>query len=175
MSSSRPLAYVLTLLVLCPSLAAAAAKPAVQDQGEVVPARARSATPIQPAIQKQLSEGTTWRAFQRQNGTWRAMWNEKTKTPHRAFGPSIALPGFEATAEGVDRSVRRFIGANPALFDGVTELELASARLVNNTWYVRYRQTVGGVAVLFEDWEFRVSPQGKLFMFGTDAHRPQGG
>ena len=49
----------------------------------------------------------------------------------------------------MDRSVRNFIAANPSLFGGVTELELVSARLVNNTWYVRYRQTVGGIPVLF--------------------------
>ncbi len=173
MSSSRLTAFVLTLALS--SSSATAVKRAIQDPGDVTPARARGTMVASPAFQKQLSEGATWRSFQSRNGAWRAIWNETTRTPHRAFGPSIALPGFAATSEGVDASVRRFIMANSALFDGVTQLSLVNARNVNNTWYVRYRQNVGGIQVLYEDWEFRVSSDGRLFMFGTDAKRPEGG
>jgi hypothetical protein len=51
-------------------------------------------------------------------------------------------------------------------------LETASISQAGSLWYVSYRRLVGGLPVLFADWEFRVSTSGRLVMFGADTHRP---
>src|SRR5262245_53211856 len=41
--------------------------------------------------QAALGARGTWRGFQSRYGAWSAIWNEVTGSPHRAFGPPIAL------------------------------------------------------------------------------------
>lgn len=124
------------------------------------------------ARQIALSRGPAWCAFQSRHGTWRAVWNEGTQTPHRAFGTPIALRGFANDPDAVDRAVRAFIAENPDLFGGRPVLETARSRRIGNTWYVSYRQKIDGMTVLFSDWEFRVGSNGRLFAFGADARTP---
>jgi hypothetical protein len=125
----------------------------------------------EPARQHALARGPEWRAFTARHGSWTAQWNAITGTPHRASGPSFRLAGFRDDEAGVDAAVRRFIAENPGLFAGAPQIEKASIRLAGNLWYASYRQTVGGVPVLNSDWEFRVTRDGRLAMFGADAHR----
>src|SRR5206468_7515808 len=96
------------------------------------------------------------------HGSWNAMWNEATGTPHRALGPGIALDGYADDPAAVDQAVRGFIAANASLFGGPVDLATAAVHRAGNIWYVRYRQTIGGVPVLFSDWEFRVAANGRL-------------
>ena len=124
-----------------------------------------------PARQAELGRSAAWRDFQARHGHWGAEWNEITGTPHRAVGPAIALPGFVGDADGVDRAVRRFIAGTPGVFGAGLSLETAAVVRAGNVWHVRYRQIVGGVPVLFEDWEFDVGTNGNLMAFGADAHR----
>lgn len=124
-----------------------------------------------PARQIALARAPSWLAFQRRHGDWRATWNEATATPHRAFGRGIPLAGFSGDAAGLDRAVRGFVAEHPDLFAGVPDLELAGAHRARGVWYVRYRQEIHGTPVLFSDWEFRVAADGRLMMFGADAHR----
>ena len=124
-----------------------------------------------PARQAELGRSAAWRDFQARHGHWGAEWNQITGTPHRAVGPAIALPGFVGDADGVDRAVRRFIAGTPGVFGAGLSLETAAVVRAGNVWHVRYRQTVGGVPVLFEDWEFDVGTNGNLMAFGADAHR----
>src|SRR5262245_57251975 len=63
--------------------------------------------------QRALAQSSSWRAFQSRFGAWRALWNEATGTPHRAFGPSIPLAGFANDAASVDQAVRAFIARQP--------------------------------------------------------------
>jgi hypothetical protein len=122
------------------------------------------------ARQQALSEGRSWQAFRARYGHWTAVWNEATTSPHLAFGDAIPLDGPTATADQVDRATRRFISGHPELFGSPT-LATVRAQRIGQVWYVTYRQTVRGVPVLFEDWEFRVGATGRLMMFGADAHR----
>lgn len=134
------------------------------------PAKLLSVQSTDEAKQRALSLGPTWKSFRTANGAWTAVWNEATGTPHRAFGPSIPLRGFAGDAESADRAVRAFIAGHPALFGGPgVQLQTVYAGRHGNLWYVRYRQTIQGVPVLFSDWEFRVGLNGKLMMFGDDA------
>src|ERR1044072_5696252 len=116
-----------------------------------------------------LRSGGAWRDFCARYRAWRAVWNQVTDSPHRAFGPPIPLAGAADDSVSMDHAVRGFISAHAELF-GTPRLESVAARKANHVWYVRYRDTIGGVPVLFADWEFRVGENGRLLMFGADAH-----
>ena len=117
-----------------------------------------------------LQAGTPWREFSARHGPWTALWNTRTASPHRAFGPAIPLPGYADRAEAVEGAVRAFIAGHPALFGSPT-LETRRIRKARGTWYVGFRQTIRGLPVLFSDWEFRVGENGRLSLFGADVHR----
>ena len=156
-------------LLALPAAAAAARAPATPSGVESHPRGFR--LPVHDAARQQaLETGPAWRQFRDRHGDWRGFWNEATPSPHRAVGPSIALGLRSPDPAGVDRAVRTFVAGHADLF-GAPALELVSLRLVRGTWYARYRQTLRGVPVLFEDWEFRVGGNGRLMMFGADAHR----
>jgi hypothetical protein len=123
------------------------------------------------ARQQAMSSGAAWLGFRAKNGEWTALWNEQTGTPHRAFGKGIALAGFSNDAAGVDRAVRRFVSSNPELFGSDLQLVLNRAQRRGDKWYVSYTQHIDGLPVLFSDFEFRIGANGRLSMFGADAHR----
>lgn len=165
-----------TLIAAAWILAAAAtsvsAREAVEDAGAAAsaPAAVLSVRAGDPARQHALTNGAAWRSFRARYGGWQVLWNEATGTPHRAFGPSIPLAGFAGDAASADRAVRAFVAAHPELFGGSgIELQTAYVGRHGDVWYVRYRQTVQGVPVLFSDWEFRVGTNGRLMLFGADA------
>src|SRR5919197_5403275 len=159
----------LALAVLAPGVGAGTRVPELGN-GDLIPPGLKPVAIDSPALQQSLSRGPAWRSFSTQHGGWRALWNQATATPHRAFGPGISLPGFAPQPSAVDRAVRAFIAGHPELFGQGPTLETIAVHPVQGLWYVRYRQTLGGVAVLFADWEFRVSADGRLFMFGADAY-----
>jgi hypothetical protein len=117
-----------------------------------------------------LESSAAWRTFRARHGDWRALWNAATGTPHRAVGPSIPLAGFAGDSASVDRSIRGFVAENPELFGAGVVIEPRSVRRHGALWYASYRQLVSGLEVLFADWEFRVSANGRLVLFGADAY-----
>ncbi len=112
-----------------------------------------------------------WQQFATRHGAWRGLWSPNSTAPHRASGPPIRLEGFRDEATAVDQAVRRFIAQHPQLFGEALDLETLAVRREGNVWYVRYGQRVDGLPVLFQDWEFRVSANGRLFAFGADPVR----
>ncbi len=172
MLSMRRLVWAIPAsLALSVSIAHAFVHPAQESDGSIDRTEARATRAPRPDVQQALSRGTVWRDFEGRYGSWRAQWNEATSTPHRATGPAIALRGFTNDAASADRSVRDFIARNPSVFGADDGLELASARQAGSVWYVRYRQTIGGIPLLDSDWEFRVGTNGNLMAFGADGHR----
>ncbi len=170
MPSLRRLAWTAPVLLALAAPIVQAAVPTAPSEGTIelrgIPEARRA------KIQQELSRGVEWTGFRSRYGAWRAVWNEVTRTPHRAYGPPVALANFQNDEVGADRAVRGFITQNPDLFGGRPNLELAKATRVNDLWYVRYRQTVAGIPVLYSDWEFRVGANGGLMLFGADAHEP---
>ena len=116
-----------------------------------------------------LDRSESWLAFRARNGEWTAEWNGITATPHRATGPAIALPGFAGDSASIDAAIQRFVAASPGVLGTGTRIEARSVRHHGKVWYASYRQMVGGLEVLFADWEFRVSDGGRLMLFGADA------
>lgn len=158
----RLLPFSLALFLLAP-LAVNAATSSRAVPGAV------AATSIVSAALPERSSGP-WQAFESRHGRWEARWNRLTGSPHRAFGRGIALAGFRDDAPSAEQAVRGFIAGEQELF-GTPELERVAATRANGRWYVRFRQTVEGLPVLFADWEFRVGANGKLSAFGADAIR----
>ena len=158
----RMLPCAFALSILLPGAAFAAAQGRVTN-GAV---EARS---IVSSVQPDRASGA-WRSFESRHGRWEARWNRLTGSPHRAFGKGIALAGFRDDATSAERAVRGFVAGERELF-GTPELESVKTSRVNNRWYVRFRQKVEGLPVLFADWEFRIGENGKLSAFGADAIR----
>jgi hypothetical protein len=117
-----------------------------------------------------LGARASWSRFLARHGAWKASWNLNTGTPHRAIGPPIPLPGYADDARTVDRVVRRFIATEAAVF-GAPTLETIMCERIQSVWVVRYRQTIRGIPVIFDGWDFRVSASGRLLLFGADSRR----
>ncbi|TMQ73664.1 MAG: hypothetical protein E6K81_03560 [Candidatus Eisenbacteria bacterium] len=164
----RTTALVITLLGAT-GLAHAQRAPGGPAVGEVVlptPAVRLARASERPALEAQPS----WRGFLARHGTWQALWNARTGTPHRAFGPPIRIAGRLDDPAAVEAAVRGWIAGEPDLF-GRPTLERRRTIRVRDLWYLSFRQTRGGLPVLGADWEFRLSPSGTLVAFGVDAHR----
>ncbi len=142
---------------------------ATTDAGIRAPG-AGAVVPADAATRARLEAAAPWRGFTDRHGAWTALWNARTASPHRALGPAIPLAGFADRADAVEAALRAFIAGHPGLF-GAPVLERTRAQRVRGTWYVSFRQLVAGLPVLFGDWEFRVSGNGRLLSFGADAHR----
>jgi hypothetical protein len=172
MLSMRRLVWAIPAsLALSVSTAHAFVHPAHEPDGAIDRATTSASRAPRPEVQQALSQGTAWRDFQGRYGQWRAQWNEATSTPHRAIGRAIPLRGFAGDAPSADRAVRDFIASNPSVFGSDDGLKLADASRAGGVWYVRYRQTVGGIPLLDSDWEFRIGDNGNLMAFGADGHR----
>src|SRR2546428_3708922 len=172
MLSPRRLALIpVAFLLLASAAAGALTLPRMRVDGSVPLPMGSPVRIADRARQAELERLPAWTDFLSRHGPWNALWNDATQTPHRAFGRGIPLPGFADHPQDVDRAVRRFVAEHSALFGTPTLATLAVDR-AGGRWYVRYRQTMNGVPVLFSDWEFRVGLNGKLFAFGADLERP---
>lgn len=121
----------------------------------------RSASAPAPSVR-----ASAWQAFRARHGGWSELARESASSRPLAVGPAILLPEFRDDAEGVDRSLRRFVAQNDDLF-GTPSLERTRATRAGNVWYVSYRRTIDGVPVLDDDWEFRVGIGGTLMAFSA--------
>ncbi len=161
---------IATVLALVAAPVAAVRAPEVLTDADISVPGAGAVSLADAEHSANFQRGAPWREFTARHGAWTALWNVRTGSPHRAFGPAIPLPGFADGADAVEAAVRAFIAGNPALF-GTPTLETARVQNVRGTWYVSFHQLVRGMPVLFSDWEFRVGANGNLFVFGADAHR----
>ncbi len=167
MPRTRPLLTLLLAAALLPASARALVTPAAVAPGAVPLASLNTAS---MDARVPAARAAAWASFESRHGRWSVMWDRATGTPHRAFGPSFALPGAANDAASVEGAVRAFVASEPGLF-GAPDLELVSAVRARETWYVRFRERVNGLPVLFADWEFRVGANGALVAFGADAMR----
>ena len=169
--SIRPWRSLVLLVVSVAAwpLTAGAFVPDTATPGEVALAAGARSIEATPERSAALDRSESWLAFRARSGEWTAEWNGITATPHRATGPAIALPGFAGDSASIDAAVQGFVAASPGVFGIGTRIEARSVRHHGKVWYASYRQMVGGLEVLFADWEFRVSDGGQLMLFGADA------
>lgn len=126
-----------------------------------------------PSVQSRLSLAPAWRSFLTRHGGWKALWNETTGTPHRAFGPSIELPGYvERDEPGRMELLRDFLAAErDALGIDPADLILRRSQAVGALRYVSFAQAHRGVEALFSEVELRVhEPSGRVMALGVVWH-----
>ena len=126
-----------------------------------------------PERQILLSRSAPWLEFTARHGTWSVVWNEATGTPHRAFGPSLRLPGGRLLAgERARQASLEFIHEHAGLL-GVDPAKLRCVRVsrARDTWYVSFVQTYEGLDVLLSEVELRISGDGNVVAFGSDYYR----
>jgi len=127
-------------------------------------------------VQSTLSQGAAWTDFARGEGQgWMARFDERTGTPHRAWGPGIDL-GPLSDRDDVEAAMRAFFARNPGLLGVPAEaLSLAKAGYVarTDTWYVRFEQAVPGLVGDVPVYEGAVEARvrfGKLILLGVETY-----
>lgn len=163
--------FILSITLL--ALPAMAREQAEADGSILLPAQKESAMPMDMLIQQTLTASARWQSFIRKHGEWSVQWNEATRTPHRAYGEAIGIPGYSLiTAGNVELASRSFLEENAALLGiNPAELRLAAAREVNRKWYVSFIQVKEGIDVLLSEVELRISENGQVMAFGADFYR----
>jgi hypothetical protein len=164
---------LMCLMAACVSVLRGAGMQAVEEDGSVLlPVQKQGG--IMPDEQRQaaLSRSVQWQTFTSRYGTWSALWNEATGTPHRAFGPSFRLSTgpLSSPVRARDASLA-FIG-NQAAVLGVQagNLRFVRATNVRGKWYVSFVQTHQGRDVLLSELEIRLSGDGRVMAFGSDFY-----
>jgi Zn-dependent metalloprotease len=110
--------------------------------------------------------------FVSSNPNWEYRMNPRTGNFHRAWGEGIQIEGFHnisllSAPQAADLFVKSYastLNLRPA------ELRMLSSNIVNGKAYVKYAQTYNGIDVLNTFVDLRISPNGKVFMFGSDFH-----
>jgi hypothetical protein len=117
-----------------------------------------------------------WRDWAREAG-WRvADWDRFHAYPHRVLGGGLVLPGGPVQdAADLDQRLRAFLSARPDLLHGGRDASLKDVRtqyvgLHGEVWYAHYAQTWRGHRVEQAELTFRVSPEGRIMMTGSDLH-----
>jgi hypothetical protein len=62
-----------------------------QEAEQLFPQQTSQRPVVHAERQAELSRTARWESFTARHGAWTVLWNEATKTPHRAFGPAIPL------------------------------------------------------------------------------------
>ena len=147
-----------------------AANVPAQDGSVLLPAQKNGGKSLNVSKQAELSRSREWQEFTRRNGSWRALWNEATGSPHRAYGNAIPIPGFSNISQGnVEAAAMTFLRAHGSMLKiNPDELRLVRTTEANGRWYVTYRQVKDGIDILFSETELRIFSNGNVMAFGAD-------
>ncbi|NOY06945.1 MAG: T9SS type A sorting domain-containing protein [Chlorobi bacterium] len=123
--------------------------------------------PAPPPLSK---TGAGWSAFTANNPSWNAFFNQATGNPHRAWGKGVQIEGVSSiTAKNAERAGELFLRQfAEVLRIRPDELKLLQAENVNGKWYYSWKQTYKGLDVLNSYTVARVTPDGRVFLFGSD-------
>ena len=164
---------ITVVAILIASAYGASAGQGIEKDGSVfLPSQTRAVSSFNVTQQLMYSSSDPWQRFVEQHGAWGVVWNERTGTPHRAYGDAIRLSGFSLiTSENVADAAMVFINANSELLKVQPEdLRLIRTTEVHGRWYVTYRQVKDGIDVLFSELELRIFSNGNVMAFGSDFY-----
>ncbi|MCK5832855.1 hypothetical protein KAH81_04195 [bacterium] len=101
---------------------------------------------------------------------WRGIINQWTGRPYRAFGKGIEIPHWVETPELAENAVRAFIDDHPDIFCvSSQQIRTVKCKRHLDTWFVIFDQLQDGKRIYGARLDFRISPDGKLFMFGDQT------
>ena len=120
------------------------------------------------ALQGKLNNSKPW--IELKNKGWRAVWNEQTKTPHRAWGKPIKIEGYEnINRENVRIASLDFLKRyEKSLSIDSDSLILTRAVKANGLWYVSFSQVFNKLDVLFSRVELRINLNAYVVLVGVD-------
>ncbi len=122
--------------------------------------------------QATLAHQPGWVEFTQGEGVgWQARFDERTGTPHRAWGPGIVLGSVKSESE-VRTAMERFLLRNRAIVGvGRQELPFSRARYIarTDTWLVDFDRTIDGHPVFRGGVTARIR-FGRLIMLGVDTY-----
>lgn len=115
--------------------------------------------------QQRLSQNPSWKDFTGRYKNWKAVFDERTGMPHRAYGEGIILAG-----ESPVDCAWNFVSAELDAF-GVAADQLTLRRSFSSTKYryVDFYQTHQGVEILNSRVTVRMTPDNRLVLFGADV------
>lgn len=155
------------LVMLSFSSTASAFAPPDLDQG-IEPARTWH---YHAGTQVRLSHQPGWEEFATGEGSgWKARFDERTGTPHVAWGPGIPM-GTTDRQEDVVAALRAFVQRNASAFGGVRDDELVVARAVyrDDAWWIDFDRLVDGVP-LYRAGIKAVVKYGNLIQLHVDTY-----
>ncbi len=119
------------------------------------------------AVQNKLRKQVAWQNFTRKYGQWYVEFNEKSGTPHRAFGKPVAIN------EGATIKDKADLFLQPLLQDlGLSMNNLQLTNITTSKYhYVNYQQTYNGLEILGARTTLRMTKGNEVVMFGIDAFK----
>ncbi len=127
----------------------------MQDQGN--PSQERQAA---------FRKTEAWKSFQAAHGNWWVEFSEKTGKPHRAYGTPIPVSGNTPEEKAFS-----FISDALKDFKPMAEdLVLTSSHATDKYQFVTYKQQYNGLDILWSEATVRITPEGKVAMFGLDTY-----
>jgi len=106
----------------------------------------------------------TWRLFTSKYPYWKAVFNEYTSLPHRAYGSGIPID-----TQNIVASIKQFMMENPEIFPNSERLEVRSEKRRGEVTYVVFAERYKGLPVYSGRADFRIK-RGRIVMFGADIH-----
>jgi hypothetical protein len=132
------------------------------DANYILPA---TAAKPDAAAQKKHYTSNAWRNFAARNGKWVAEFDALTGMPTRAF--VAGFDGSTATDAVFEAAARQFLAENLATYGiNPTDLVYTGTLTGKKYHYINFKQQYNGVDVLQSEYTLRLTPDGKVPMFG---------
>lgn len=120
------------------------------------------------SVQNEMNRSTIWNDFKARHGDWKVFWHPITKTPHRAYGKPVTIPGFRhVNQHNVRLAGETFIEANKDLLKA-SEYSFVYFHRINNFYVVIFQQMMNEIPVWNSFIHLRISTEGYVFLFGSN-------
>ncbi|MCB2204203.1 T9SS type A sorting domain-containing protein [bacterium] len=165
--------FLVMLLFVIAALPVANAQYMHSDEGIAVPLPEERYVLTQNELQASMSLSKAHNAFQQfvyKNTSWNFRYDALRNTPHRAWGSGIQIDGFRnINLLNAPQAGKAFIEAHAAMLNvRPSELRMLYSEIVSGKAYQKYVQVYNGIDVLHSYVDLRISPEGRVFMFGSD-------
>ena len=166
---------VLTALAAVLSVSAAFAQHSHSDEGIAVPLPEERYVLTPTEVQESMSLAKAHNAFQQfvyQNTDWNFRYDALRRTPHRAWGRGIQIDGYpKIHLLNAPQAGQSFIATHASMLNvRPSELRMLYSEIIRGKAYQKYVQVHDGIDVLNSYVDLRISPDGRVFMFGSDFH-----
>lgn len=141
-----------------------------QHTEEILLPMERSVSENDEVVQLELNESANWQQMGKLG--WRALWNENTRTPHRAWGSPIKIRGYDEVDDStIDDVVEVFLSDfEKPLGISIQNLRLVKKFHAQDIWYVTLQQYFKELPVLYSSIELRISDNATVSLIGVDYY-----